>query len=138
MILPRALLRNRGYAFGLLLSLSGHNFGPFARLRHFQGLEWLLKDRFRKNKNRLYRLADCSNHVKAVETALFVLSGHNFGPFARLRHFQGLVWLLRDRIRKKQAVYARRLQQPRQSCSKRHFLPRVLLRNRGYAFGLRD
>ena len=69
--LPRALLRNRGYAFGLWLSLSGHNFGPFAWLRHFQGLVWLLKDRFRNKKNRLYMLADCSNHVKAVETALF-------------------------------------------------------------------
>ena len=44
-------------------------FGPFARLRHFQGLMKLLKDRFR-TKNRLYTLDDCSNHTETIKTAL--------------------------------------------------------------------
>ena len=54
-----------------LFVLSGRNFGPFARLRHFQGLVWLLKDSFRKKKNRLYMLTDCSNHVKALQKGTF-------------------------------------------------------------------
>ena len=61
-------LCNRGYAFGLWLSLPSRTFGPFVRLRHIQGLVWLLKDRF--PENRLYMLTNCSNHVEAIKTTL--------------------------------------------------------------------